>query len=209
MESESVFDVLYKVDVSDKIKEKNNLKYLSWAGAWTEVKKRYPDATYEIIPQILPDGNTRFWHDDGKTGWVEVSVTINGLTHTEILAVMDFKNKSIPAENITSVDANKSVKRCLTKCLALHGLAAYIYLNEDLPEESSKIAELQERIGALAKKKAALSDKAKAAVADLCKAAEKEANPNLPDDAIRGDYNNINDSAILETLEKRLLAVRK
>lgn len=209
MESESIFTVLNKIDVSDKIKTKNNLKYLSWASAWSSIKEVYPNATYKIIPQIFPDGNTRFWHDDGKSGWVEVSVTINDLTHTEVLAIMDYKNQAIPVERITSVDANKSVKRCLAKCIALHGLGLYIFEGEDVPEETSKIVDLQERIGALAKKKAVLSDKAKAAVADLCKAAEKEANPNLPDDAIRGDYNNINDSAILETLEKRLLAVRK
>jgi hypothetical protein len=209
MENESIFEVLNKVDVRDKIKQKNSLNYLSWASAWTEVKKRYPDATYRIIPQIIEGGNTRFWHDDGKTGWVEVEVTIENTCLREVLAIMDFKNKSIPAESITSVDANKSVKRCLTKCLALHGLGLFIFEGEDMPEETSKVLDLQESIRAVATKKAGLSDKAKAQVAEYCKAAEKEANPSLPDDAIRGDFTNINDIAILETLHKRLMAIRK
>ena len=205
-----VFNTLNSVDVSDKIKEKGGLSYLSWSSAWSEVKKKYPDATYEIKPQVIDEGgNTRFWHDDGKTGWVEVAVTIGGITHTEVLAIMDFKNKSIPADQITSVDANKSMKRCLVKACAMHGLGMYIYEGEDLPEEASKLIELQEEVTELAKKKSGLSDKAKDKAIELCKAPEKEANPDMSDDSITGKISNINDAAVLETLKKNLLAVRK
>lgn len=208
--ADNIFSILNNVDVSNKIKEKGGLSYLSWSSAWSEVKKKYPDATYEIKPQVIDEGgNTRFWHDDGKTGWVEVSVTIGGITHTEVLAIMDFKNKSIPAENITSVDANKSLKRCLVKALAMHGLGLYIYEGEDLPEEASKTIELKDKIKELVNKKVKLSDKAKEKVAELCKAAEKQANPTLDDDLITGNYNNIEDAEVLANLEKQLLAVRK
>lgn len=208
--ADNIFSILNNVDVSNKIKEKGGLSYLSWSSAWSEVKKKYPEATYEIKPQVIDEGgNTRFWHDDGKTGWVEVSVTIGGITHTEVLAIMDFKNKSIPAENITSVDANKSLKRCLVKALAMHGLGLYIYEGEDLPEEASKTIELKDKIKELVNKKVKLSDKAKEKVAELCKAAEKQANPTLDDDLITGNYNNIEDAEVLANLEKQLLAVRK
>lgn len=209
-ENKSVFDILNAVDVSTKIKTKNGLSYLSWASAWAEVKKKYPDATYKIYPQVMDEGgNTRYWHDDGRTGWVEVGVTVNGQEIIEILAIMDFKNKSIPADQITSVDANKSLKRCLAKACALHGIGLYIFEGEDSPEETSKTIELKEKIKELATKKVALSDKAKTKVAELCKAAEKQANPNLDDDLITGNYNNIEDVDILTNLEKQLLAVRK
>lgn len=209
-ENKSVFDILNAVDVSTKIKTKNDLSYLSWASAWAEVKKKYPDATYKIYPQVMDEGgNTRYWHDDGRTGWVEVGVTVNGQEIVETLAIMDFKNKSIPADQITSVDANKSLKRCLVKACALHGLGLYIYEGEDFPEETSKTIELKEKIKELATKKVALSDKAKAKVAELCKAAEKQANQDLDDDLITGNYNNIEDVDILTNLEKQLLAVRK
>lgn len=209
-ENKSVFGILNAVDVSSKIKAKNGLSYLSWASAWAEVKKKYPDATYKVYPQIIDNGgNSRYWHDDGKTGWVEVGVTVNGQEVVEVLAIMDFKNKSIPADQITSVDANKSLKRCLVKACALHGLGLYIYEGEDLPEETSKTIELKEKIKELVAKKVALSDKAKAKVAELCKAAEEQANPNLDDDLITGNYNNIEDVDILTNLEKQLLAVRK
>lgn len=208
--NKSVFDILNAVDVSTKIKAKNGMSYLSWASAWTEVKKKYPDATYEIYPQIMDEcGNTRYWHDDGKTGWVEVGVTINGQEIVEILAIMDFKNKSIPVDQITSVDANKSLKRCLVKACALHGLGLYVYEGEDLPEEASKTIELKESIKKIATKKVALSEKAKTKVAELCKAAERQANPQLDDDLITGNYNNIENVDILTNLEKQLLAVRK
>lgn len=209
MPDKSIFETLNNVDVSNKVKEKGGLTYLSWSSAWAEVKKKYPEATYTIIPQVDESGNTRFWHDDGKTGWVEVCVTIEDISHTEVLAIMDFKNKSIPAENITSVDANKSLKRCLVKALAMHGLGLYIYEGEDLPEEASKLLDLQNEVAELAKKKSSLSDKAKDESITCCKEAEKEANPDVDDELIAGKIANINDVTILENLKKRLLKVRK
>lgn len=210
MEEKIVFETLNKIDVSGKIKEKGDLKYLSWASAWTEVKKAFPGATYRIIPQIVDDnGNTRFWHDDGNTGWVCVSVTIGGLELTEVLAIMDYKNKPIKASEITSVDANKSVKRCLVKACALHGLGMYIYEGEDIPEETSKVNDLKDSISDIVKKKCALSDAAKEQVATYCKEAEKEAFPEASDSEISGNYKNITDVAILEKLKRRLMAIRK
>lgn len=60
-------------------------------------------------------GNTRPWFDDGRTGWVKTGVTINDMELIEELPIMDFRNKSIPADSITSTDANKSIQRSLTK----------------------------------------------------------------------------------------------
>ena len=207
---ENVFAELNDIDVSGKTKEKGGFTYLSWASAWSEVKKRFPDATYKIYPMVIDDrGNERFWHDDGKSGWVEVGVTINGIEMRENLAIMDFRNKAIPAENITSFEANKSAKRCLVKACALHGLALYIYEGEDIPEASAKVKELIDQIDAVAKKKVALSDKAKEKVATLCKDAERKAKPDLDEDLISGNYKDIEDADILTELHKKLLAVRK
>lgn len=209
IENTNVFYVLSKVDVSKKVKSKNNLVYLSWAAAWGEVKKRYPDANFEIIHQQMDDyGNMRFWHDDGRTGWVEVSVIIGGISHTEVLAIMDFKNKSIPADQITSVDANKSMKRCLTKACALHGLGLHVYLGEDVPEEVALVNELQDECSELIKKKCKISDTAKEKVASLCKEAEKKASPGFDDESITGNPKNIDDVEILEDLKRKLRAVR-
>ena len=48
MAENSIFDVLYPVDIKGKTEKKNGLTYLSWAWAWAEVKKRFPTANYEI-----------------------------------------------------------------------------------------------------------------------------------------------------------------
>ena len=205
-----IFDTLSVIDLSDKIKEKNGLKYLPWAAAWSTILEYFPDATYETNEQTMDDyGNTRFWHEDGKTGWVVVTVTILGIPRKCRLAVMDFKNAAIPAESITSVAANKTWQRCFVKACAMHGLSIHLYLGEDLPEAVTKLETLKAEVKELAKKRAGLSEKAQKQVAELCKKAEKQANPELDEELIRGDYTNIDDVDILEVLKKNLMAVRK
>lgn len=129
----SVFSVLNNVDVTGHTEKKNNLTYLSWAWAWTEVKKRYPDATYTIYERDGQYGPVNYF-TDGRTSWVKTGVTINGLEHIEELPVMDFRNASIPLEKMTSFDVNKAIQRSLTKACARHGLGLFIYAGEDLPE---------------------------------------------------------------------------
>lgn len=126
------FEELNSIDVSDKTEKKNGLTYLSWAWAWTEVKKKHPDATYTVYENS--DGWNYF--SDGRTGWVKTGVTVNGIEHIEYLPIMDFKNKSIKLEQITSFDVNKAIQRSLTKAVARHGLGLYIYAGEDLPEDA-------------------------------------------------------------------------
>ena len=126
----NAFEILNKINVNGHTEKKNGLTYLSWPWAWAEVKKAFPDATYTIYE------NAQGWnyHTDGRTAWVKTGVTIEGLEHIEYLPVMDFKNRSIPADQLTSFDVNKAIQRSLTKAVARHGLGLYIYAGEDLPE---------------------------------------------------------------------------
>ena len=135
----SIFETLNSINVNEHTEQKNGLTYLSWAWAWTEIKKHYPTAFYTIYENA--DG--LFYHTDGKTAWVKTGVTIDGLEHIEYLPVMDFKNKSISVDNITSVDVNKTIQRSLTKACARHGLGLYVYAGEDLPEEEKEKASKQ------------------------------------------------------------------
>lgn len=128
------FIELNNINVNDKTEKKNGLTYLSWAWAWGEVKKLFPEATYTIYENTLPSGYVVNYFTDGKTAWVKTGVTINGIEHIEELPVMDFRNKSILLENLTSFDVNKAIQRSLTKAVARHGLGLYIYAGEDLPE---------------------------------------------------------------------------
>lgn len=127
---ENYFARLNSINVNDKVEKKNGLSYVSWPYAWAEVKKLFPDSVYTIYEN--KDG--WFYHTDGKTCWVKTGVTVNGIEHIEYLPVMDFKNRSIPADQVTSFDVNKAIQRSLTKAVARHGLGLYIYAGEDLPE---------------------------------------------------------------------------
>ena len=126
----NVFKTLNKINVNDHTEAKGKFTYLSWAWAWSEVKKSYPEATYTIYEN--EDG--WLYHHDGKTAWVKTGVTIESLEHIEYLPVLDFSNKSIPLDNITSMNANTAIQRSLTKAIARHGLGLYIYAGEDLPD---------------------------------------------------------------------------
>ena len=152
--AENYFQKLYDVDVKDKVKKKNGLNFISWAAAWAEVKKIYPDATYNIYERITPDGLVINYFTDGKTCWAKTGVTINGIEHIEELPVMDFKNQSIALEKVTSSDVNKTIQRSLTKACARHGLGLYIYEGEDIPESVKK--EKKEQDAELATQKNAL-----------------------------------------------------
>lgn len=146
----TTFDILSAVNVNEhiEIKETNkaSLKYLSWSWAWSEVKKRFPEAKYEIIKfNGLP------YVYDEKTGYmVYTTVTIDDITHEMWLPVMDGNNRamldhpyevktkynSFTVQPATMFDVNKAIMRCLTKNLAMFGLGLYIYAGEDLPETS-------------------------------------------------------------------------
>lgn len=136
----NVFETLNQIDVGEHIEKKNGLSYLSWAWAWTEAKKKYPSAQYTVYERDTEFGEVNYF-TDGMTCWVKVSITIEDLEHIEYLPVMDFKNKSIPLDKITSMDVNKAIQRGLTKALARHGLGLYIYAGEDLPEASEEPSE--------------------------------------------------------------------
>jgi hypothetical protein len=128
--TKSVFETLNAINLNDLKEDKGKMTYLSWAYAWGEVKKLYPDMTSTVYENV--EGLN--YHHDGKTAWVKTGITIQGQEHIEYLPVMDNRNASIPLERINSSDVNKSIQRSMTKAIARHGLGFYIYAGEDLPE---------------------------------------------------------------------------
>ena len=122
------FEEVYAINVNDKTEKKGNLTYLSWAFAWAEFKKVYPDATYKINEF---DGT--FCSGNEKMGYmVQTQVTAGERTYEMWLPVMDARNQAILQPKMTEI--NKTIMRCLTKNLAMFGLGLYIYAGEDLPE---------------------------------------------------------------------------
>jgi hypothetical protein len=136
---QTTFEKLSAINVNDKVEKKSNLTYLSWAWAWSEVKKACPDATYQI-------GETDY--DESLGFMCHTSVTIEGETLAMWLPVMDGGNKSMKkvaykfttrygekdVAAATTFDINKTLMRCLVKNLAMFGMGIYIYAGEDLPE---------------------------------------------------------------------------
>lgn len=160
---DNVFEKLNSINVNDKTEEKNGLTYLSWAWAWGEFKKVYPEATYTIKrnEQGLP-----YIYDEKLGYMVFTEVKVGDLVHEMWLPVMDSTNKAMKdkpytykakeyqygkftgnmvektVESATMFDINKTIMRCLTKNLAMFGLGLYIYAGEDLPEEENKKDEI-------------------------------------------------------------------
>ena len=160
MENLEHFEKLNKINCNDKTEKKNNgsteLTYLSWCYAWSEVKKLYPNARYEILK--FGENKLPYVFDE-KTGYmVFTRVEIEDIEHEMWLPVMDSANKAMKdkpykytvkkfntktkqyefvekeVQTATMFDINKTIMRCLTKNLAMFGLGLYIYAGEDLPE---------------------------------------------------------------------------
>lgn len=123
------FEQLNNINVQDKIEKKGNLSYLSWAFAWEQLKIKHPKSQYKVYER---ENGVIYW-TDGKTAWVKVSVTVDDMEHIEYLPIMDYKNKSIPVDQVSSFNVNTSIQRALTKAIARHGLGLYIYAGEDIP----------------------------------------------------------------------------
>lgn len=196
MSDKNYFEELYSINLDDKVKKKNGLSYVSWAGSWASVKKRFPNATYTVYE----NENQRPWFDDGKTAWVKTGVTINDIEHIETLPIMDFKNKSLPSDSVTSMDANKAIQRSITKACARHGTGLYLYEGFEDTEENMLLSKLREECMEYVQKKSALSEAAKSKVRELCMSADKLAN---------GDPRLIEDVEVLTNLKKALMGVRK
>lgn len=122
------FGDVYAINVNDKSEKKNGLAYLSWAWAWAEFVKVYPNASYEIVKNT----NGMPYFKDECGAFVYTKVDNGNLIHEMWLPVMDNRNQAI--KNPDAMAINKAVMRCLTKNLAMFGLGLYIYAGEDLPE---------------------------------------------------------------------------
>lgn len=132
------FEEVYAINVNDKTEKKGNLTYLSWAYAWAEFKKVYPEANYKVN-----EFNGDFCSGNEKMGYmVQTQVTAGDRTHEMWLPVMDVRNNAVLQPKMTEI--NKTIMRCLTKNLAMFGLGLYIYAGEDLPENNKDFQPITE-----------------------------------------------------------------
>jgi hypothetical protein len=127
---------LLKINVNEHTEKKNNLTYLSWAWAWSEVLKIDPIA--EWVPLYFgPETNqTPYLQLPDGSMMVGISVCLKGTVRQCMLPVMNHRNQAI--KNPDSFAVNTAMMRCLAKAIAMHGLGLYIYAGEDLPESDGK-----------------------------------------------------------------------
>lgn len=133
--AKEIWTRLSSIDVSGKTEKKGNLTYLSWAWAWGVLMDNFPQSSYRF------EDDTHF--DDG-TVMVHVVVTVEGISHSMWLPVLNYKNA--PIQNPSAWDINTTRMRCLTKCLAMFGLGHYIYAGEDLPEATKAENDIKKRL---------------------------------------------------------------
>lgn len=121
------FSEFAKVNVNENVEKKGKFSYLSWPWAVAQLREKDPTATWEVCRfDNLPYMETKCGY------FVEVAVTVQGVTLSQIHPVLDNFNKPITQPN--SYQINTSIQRCLVKAIALHGLGLYIYAGEDLPD---------------------------------------------------------------------------
>lgn len=149
-----MFKALSALNLNDMCEKRDSLTYLSWSNAWSVFKTYYPSATYNIIR----NNNGLPYFSDPELGiMVFTEVTVDDVTHSMWLPVMDSKNKAMKFEPYTyqvwdnykktyvektvsaasMFDVNKTLMRCLVKNLAMFGLGLYIFQGDDLPENSA------------------------------------------------------------------------
>ena len=157
----AMFDALYSLDLSDKLERRDNdkLSYLSWANAWAEFKRAYPNAEYRIIKD--PETNLPYFNDPNIGIIVYTEVTADNQTYEMWLPVMNSSNKAMKetaytyqvydtykkqyvektVNAATMFDINKTIMRCLVKNLAMFGLGLYVYAGEDLPNDENLLTD--------------------------------------------------------------------
>jgi hypothetical protein len=120
------FKQLAAIDVSPYVEKKGQFNYLSWPYAVAQLRLADPQASWEVKRF---DDRPYLMTELGY--FVEVAVTVQGLTLSQIHPVLDGRNQ--PIDQPTPFDINTSIQRALVKAIALHGLGLNVYAGEDLP----------------------------------------------------------------------------
>jgi len=123
----SIYEKLAAVDIKGMTSMKGKFNYLPWATAVREVQKLYPTFKWDFKSfDGLPYLKTEVGY------FVECTVTIDDVTRTQMMPVLNFKNQADMSPTCMSI--NKSQQRALAKAIALHGLGLELWAGEDLED---------------------------------------------------------------------------
>lgn len=124
-EEKSVFETLSSIDVGNKVRQKGKFYYVSWSEAVRQLLKHYPKSTWSFT---LFEGLPFMRSPAGA--FVECTVVVGDLSRTQMLPILDLKNK--PVMDPDSNQVNKAHMRALTKAIALHGFGLQLWAGEDI-----------------------------------------------------------------------------
>ena len=119
------FARLNGLNVNEHVEQKGGFSCLSWPCAVVQLRPVHPSATWEVrrfngLPYLVTETGVL----------VEIAVTVNGVTLSQIQPVLDGRNR--PLLTPSAFDINSSLQRCLVKAVALHGLSLYICAGKGL-----------------------------------------------------------------------------
>ena len=140
MSKSNYYKGLSELPIKRLVEKKGGLDYLSWSNAWDMLKKEHPTAQRIVYECTTWNGGndthtTLNYFTDGNTAYVKVGIVVNDIEHIDYLPVMDFRNKSIPLDKMTSFDVSKTIQRATAKAIAMHGLGLSLWTGEDIPSE--------------------------------------------------------------------------
>lgn len=128
-----VWSDLSVIDCSKMVEKKNGLSYLSWAHAYQILMDRWSDNDIVYSEETYDDGTVMMYCT------ITIYAGDQKASRTMHLPVMDYRNKAVA--NPDAFARNTARQRVFTKCLSMHGLGAYIYAGEDLPQEVKEAQE--------------------------------------------------------------------
>ena len=131
VKSKSTYANLSAINVREKVERKGQMDYLSWANAWHMLKQNYPEATRNVYEDPATGWN---YFTDGRSAWVKVGITVDGMEHIDYLPVMAYRNNALSVDKVTATDVNKTIQRSTAKAIAMHGLGLSLWTGEDVPE---------------------------------------------------------------------------
>jgi len=130
------------LDLEVPYETKGQFRYVSWPHAVAFLRAHWPEATWLIR---CNNGIPLFLVGSGGMVCVELQQKNEDKTIEEWFPVIDYRNKPIPFDKISSFDVNTAIKRALVKAIAqATGYGLKIYMGEDLPSNVVKEAAKEE-----------------------------------------------------------------
>lgn len=124
----SLWDAYSQADYSQAIEKKGQFDYLSWAHCWKMMKDYDPCSRYDS--KVIGEENGKGYSVEVTLHWFDKKLE-DDCTHTETLAVTDFRNQSVEFPDSSQIENTK--KRTLAKAIsAASGYGLGLWMNEDI-----------------------------------------------------------------------------